>query len=140
MSFNIDDCAIPSVWCGKGNPPKRKRGDAKYYSKTGSRYQCMQYGFGAGAATERSKRLPKTSLQHIKYVGDVYEKKFKDKKIATLAALVSYMNNRTSNTIEKLLKGVFTKRNGGLDKKAYNSTVLYLYGRGKTNVPKCSKI
>jgi len=75
--FDLSECAIPTVWCGRGNPPKRRAGDDKYYYKTGDRYECMQKGFGAGMHTERKKNLPENSLQQIKYVGDVYEKKFK---------------------------------------------------------------
>ncbi len=138
MSFKVEDCIIPKVWCGKGNRPKRN--SDTYYYKNGSRYECMRQGFGAGMYSERNKNLSANSLRHIKYVGDVFEQRFRKRGIATTTNLVKKMKEKSTNEIEKFLKRVFTRSNGGLDRRAYNSTILYLYRHGVRKVPKCSKI
>jgi len=138
MSFEISKCAIPGVWCGKGAPPKRK--GLKWYHKTGSRYECMQKGFGAGAATERRKNLPDNSLQQIKYVGETYEKKFQKSRIADTDDLIQAAQRRTKASLKTLLRKIFTRRRGGLDKRAYNSTIVFLYQHGIGHVPPCSEI
>ena len=140
MSLNLDQCAIPKVWCGKHTPPKRRPGDLKYYYKTGSRSECVKIGYGAGMYGERKKHLPTGSLQQIPYVGDVYEKKFKKMGITNKHDLRREATTRSSKELGGLLKRVFTKKGGVLDKRAYNSTVVYLYQNGIGNVPQCSKI
>ena len=142
MSFRIRDCAIPSVWCGKGVPPKRKDSDLKYYHKTGSRYECMKKGWAAGMYSAKRENIPSNSLQQIKYVGDTYEKKFKTQRISTIDQLLSRARNMSKSQLETLLKKVFVRRKGGLDKKAYNSTLVYLYQHGvsQSKIPPCSRI
>ncbi len=140
MPFNISECAIPAVWCGNGNPPNRKSEDQVYYHKTGTRYECMKKGFGAGMYSEKKKNLPQDSLQHIKYVGDVFEQKFKLKGINNTKKLRRELSKKTSHEMAAILKGVFTRKGGVVDKRAYNSTVVYLYQHGIGNVPKCMKI
>jgi len=137
MSFEIEKCAIPTVWCGKGAPPKRK--GLKWYSKTGSRYECMKKGFGAGTVAEKRKHLPDNSLQQIPYVGDVYEKKFKRNGISNTGQLLQEAQNRSRTGLRTLLQRIFTKRRGGLDKRAYNSTIVFLYQHGIGHVPSCSE-
>lgn len=139
MSFDISKCAIPTVWCGKGTPPKRKPKDLKVY-RVGSRYDCMRKGFGAGTAIERAKHLPDGSLQHIKYVGDVYEGRFKSNNIQDIDDLVTEAERKSKAQLKTLLKKVFTRKKGGLDKRAYNSTIVYLYQHGVGHVPSCSRI
>ncbi len=140
MVFNASKCAIPTVYCGKGAPPKRKASDTKYYTGTGSRYDCMRKGFGAGTAIERAKHLPVGSLQHIKYVGVVYEGRFKSNNIRNIRDLLTEAERKTKAQIKRLLRRVFMRRKGGLDKRAYNSTILYLYQHGIGHVPSCSRI
>jgi hypothetical protein len=140
MSFDIDECAIPTKWCGNGAPPKRKPGDMKYYTGVGSRYDCMKIGFGAGMSKEKKRNLPSNSLQQISYVGDVYEKKFKKVGIRNLDDLRREITSRTTRESAGLLKRIFTKKGGVLDKKAYNSTVMYFYSHGVGSLPRCSKI
>ena len=138
--FKIDDCAIPSVWCGNGSMPKRKKGDETFYRKTGDRLECMKKGFGAGKYTERDSHLPAGSLQKIKYVGEIFEEKFKKEGINTIPQLLKKMGKLTPKNIETILKKVFTRKGGGIDKRAYNSTLVYLYRHGTGNLPSCSKI
>jgi len=140
MSFKIGNCATPEVWCGKGSPPKRKPRDLKWYYKMGSRYECVRKGFGAGASSERRKMLPDNSLQRIRYVGDVYERRFKQNRIANIDQLITEAGNRTKANLQTLLKRIFTRRKGGLDKRAYNSTLVFLYRHGIGHVPACIKI
>jgi len=90
--------------------------------------------------TERKKNLPENSLQQIKYVGDVYEKKFKGAGISTISALRSQMSRKSTLEIERFLKRIFTRKGGALDQRAYNSTTAHLYRHGNGSVPRCSKI
>ena len=139
--FNLGDCAIPTVWCGKkGNPPKRKPTDETYYYKTGNRYECMQKGFGAGLHTERRENLPNDSLQRIKYVGEKYEEKFHATGMTDLNTFRIEMSQKSPQEIEKYLKKIFKRKGGSLDQRAYNSTLVFLYRNGVGNIPACSKI
>lgn len=133
--FNPKECEIPKVWCGKGTRPSA-------YSKTGTPYDCMKIGFGAGMHSERNKHLPPNSLQNIKYVGETFEKRFVKRKIPNIPSLLKFATKSSKTQIENLLKEVFTRSNNGLDNRAYNSTLMYLYGHGiaSIKIPKCSKI
>ncbi len=137
MPFNSDKCVIPTVWCGKGNKPFRK-GD-NVYTRTGTRTECMKKGFGAGMFTEKNKNIPKTSLRNIKYVGEEYESRFKNKGIKTLKQLISRMRSMSPKQIEKFLKNIFSK-NTGFDGRSYNSTLLFLYRHGNGDLPQCKNL
>ena len=138
MAFRIKDCAIPTVWCGNGAVPNAIKNNGRY-TKAGTPHECMKKGFGAGKYSERDKNLPKNSLQHIKYVGAVYEGKFQAEGITSLVRLKSVMRGKTPAQIRTVLQRVF-KKGKGIDKRGYNSTVFYLYQNGFTNVPQCSRI
>jgi len=143
MSFEIEKCVIPSIWCGTGAPPKRDpRKPLKYYHKIGSRYECMKKGYGSGYNNAKRESLPKSSLQNIPYVGDVYEKKFKSSGISNLTQLLQKARKSSKTQNKTLLSKVFTRKKGGLDKRAYNSTLIYMYqnGVGTSKLPLCSKI
>lgn len=140
MSFKLSECSIPSIWCGDGDIPKRKSTSDMYYYKTGTRYECMKKGIGVGIHGERGKNLSENSLQNIKYVGEVYENKFKKYNISTLSEFRKWAENKSSSQIQTLLNNVFVKKNKILDQRAYNSTLIYLYRHGMSNLPKCSKI
>ncbi len=141
MSFDISKCSIPTVYCGNNSklPSKNVMSDT-YYTRFGTRTECVSKGFGAGAAQERLKLLPKDSLQRIKYVGEAYEKKFKSRGIKTGKALASFAKSASKATITSLLKSVFTKKNGVIDKRAWNSTLVWLSRRGhqiSQRLPSC---
>ena len=112
-----------------------------YYYKAGTRFECMKKGFGAGTHIEIKKKLPSESLQQIKYVGKIYENNFKGQHINNLKQLRKVCSQKkSSKEIEVLLKKIFSKKGGGIDKRAYNSTVLYLVKIGVRHIPNCSKI
>ena len=143
MSFRLADCAIPSVWCGKSStPPKTKPGDMVRYTGPGSRYECMQKGYGAGMYGEKNKGLPKTSLRQIKYVGETYEANFKRNGISSTTQLVSQFKGKHKTTIQNTIRKSVTKKGGVVDKKAYNHCLVYLYfhGTGGEKLPPCYKI
>lgn len=143
MSFRMTDCAIPSVWCGKSdNPPKPKSGDMIRYTGPGSRYQCMQKGYGAGMYGEKKRGLPQTSLQQIKYVGDVYEANFKRNGISTANQLISKLKGKSKATIQNIIKRSVTKKGGVVDRKAYNHCLAYLYAHSINDkkLPLCYKL
>jgi hypothetical protein len=134
MTFNPNNCKTKSVFCGNGKIPKGE------YSRKGTPYECLQKGFGAATFTERQKSLPKDSLQRIRYVGPLIEKKFKSKKITTTSALIKFVRGNSVNNIEQLLNYVLKKSNNTIDKKAYNAILLYLYQNGNNKLPVCKKI
>jgi len=147
MPFNPNKCKIPTVYCGNGNPPNPRADENIRYTGTGTNYQCMQKGFGAGAATERLKTLPSGSLQRIKYVGEKYEEKFAEERsdgrilnIRSIRDLNDWVRNRNKNQIQQMLRLVFTKSNGVLDLKAYNSTLLHLHRNTTADIPDCIEI
>jgi hypothetical protein len=147
MPFDARKCRIPSVYCGNGNIPQPRAEQNIRYTGVGTNHQCMQKGFGAGAATERLKTLPAGSLQRIKYVGEKYEENFRELHfenrlldIRTQRALNDWVRNTNKNQIERMLRLVFTKANGVLDLKAYNSTLLHLHNATTADIPECVEI
>jgi hypothetical protein len=139
--FEPKKCIIPTVYCGKSKViPKNQ--DGSIYVRRGTPNECMMKGFGAGSKIEKLKTLPKNSLQQIKYIGDVHEKKFKGYGIHTTTQLISHIKKmKSSSRVEKLLKNILLKKDGVIDKRAYNSTLLYLYENGVYgNLPSCIKI
>lgn len=135
-TFKESKCAIPSLWCGKGPVPKNIRNDKKYTRK-GTSVECMKQGFGAGMMSEKSKHLPPASLQQIKYIGETHEKNFKKAKIETINKLIKTFKSKEPEQIKLLLSGILMKKNSTLDKKAYNSVLLFLYRHGNSNIPSC---
>ncbi len=136
--FKESECIIPQIWCGDASTPPKKKGTI--YSRTGTRYECLKQGFGAGTHTERKNYLPAKSVQQIKYIGPEHEKNFKAAGIKTTTDLIKQTSSKTSSQIEILLKRILVKSNGVLDGKSYNCVVLYLYQHGVANVPACKKI
>lgn len=136
--FNEVACIIPEIWCGNDDTPPKKKGSIYY--KTGTRYECMRKGFGAGTHIERASNLPPASLQQIKYVGEKHEASFKASGINTIPNLISQMKLKTSSEAETILKRILSKSNGVLDAKAYNATALYLFRHGVPSAPPCKKI
>jgi hypothetical protein len=143
MSLNTSKCAIPSYYCGTNTViPKRKKTDEIYYVRHGTPYECLKKGYGAGMITEKNKNLPKDSLQQIKYVGEKYENTFKKQNIKNIKSLILHIKDHNHTSNEKLLKSIFVKKGGIVDKRAYNSTILFLYNGGANPkiLPECDKI
>ena len=139
MSFDYKKCSIPTTYCGKEKKiPKTGMKENMHYVRHGTGYECLQKGVGIATITAKNKNLPPTSLQRIMYVGETYEKRFAEKGITTIQKLLSYSTDVI--VIEKMLKKVFTKTNGTLDQRAYNSTLFYMYSLGKKKLPGCVKI
>lgn len=137
--FNVDDCIIPQLWCGNAPDPPQVRG--KRYTRSGTKYECMRKGFGAGMYTERDKHLPANSLQHIKYVGPTYEANFENiMQVSNLDELVRKINNIPRLNKITLLNAVLHRNRRGIDKRAFNSVILYLHNQGVGNLPPCSRI
>lgn len=140
MAFDPKKCDIPTIWCGEADKPPKKRKDGSYYYKTGTRYECMKKGFGAGKHSEIKEGLPKNSLRQIKYVGEKHEKNFKKKGVYNTNNLVKECEGLTEDQIKKLLKKVLVKSDGKLDTRAYNCVLLYLYRHGVGHLPSCKKV
>lgn len=142
MSFKYSKCSIPTVWCGNGKMPKKTKTASSYYSKKGTRAECLKKGFGAGAASERLKTLSKHSLQRIKYVGPTYEERFQEHTITNTKAIIAFGKAHTTQQLSDLLHEIFLKSNGVIDKKAFNSTLMYLYDNGvsRSRLCPCKKI
>jgi hypothetical protein len=137
--FNIEQCAIPQVWCGEGKPKKNNDPLVKYTRK-GTPHECLKKGFGAGAAIQRKENLPRNSIQQIKYIGDAHEAAFLKVGIATTDQLLKQMKKHTTAEMETILKRVLKNKDKRLDVRAYNCVVVYLYQHGIGAVPACTKI
>lgn len=131
-----EECYPKTVWCGKGNVPSRPKSN-KVYTRRGTPYECLRIGFGGGKYSEIKSRLPHGSLQKIKYIGEVYESRFKDEGIDNLSDLIGEF--RYTSFIEKknLLTRILTREGGGLDTRAYNSVLLFLDDHGVGQLPGC---
>src|SRR3972149_11096284 len=106
--FKVDDCLIPSVYCGKGNIP-RKKGNNRYVRR-GKPEECIRKGIGAGIYQERNKNLDRGSVMNIKYVGDYYERKFRNRNIRSISDLKHYVRNRRSSAIKEFLEEISRNR------------------------------
>lgn len=134
MPFDRKKCIYKPVYCGT------KKLDTTKYSKKGTGYECLKQGFGVADWTNRKKGLSETSLQQIKYVGPVFEENFKKKRIYSLRSLLTKMDSMTASEKKKLLKEVFTRSNGCVDYRGYNSVLLYLDDKRVTRLPKCETV
>lgn len=141
MTFSVDTCKIPVAWCGNGKIPNKDPNDLEYYHHSGSRYECFKKGFGAGMSS-KSRRPREGSLREIKYIGSTYAEKFRRQNIKNLEDLYTYVEKNEISQIKKLLDKIFTKSDGNIDSKAYNSTILHLYFEGISvnSLPDCKKI
>ena len=134
--FRLEACAVPTFWCGDGPRPVSTDPLVKY-TRSGTRHECLQKGFGAGMHTEKKKTLPTNSLQQIKYIGPKYEKNFKKAGIRDLPGLRAEMSGRTTSDIERMLKKITAKAGGSVDVRAYNAVLVYLYQHGIGTLPAC---
>lgn len=138
--FDPKACDIPTIWCGESDTFPKKRKNGSYYYKTGSRYECMKKGFGAGTHIERNNNLPADSLQQIKYVGEKHEKDFKKAGIKNTGELTEQLGQKTTKEIEIILKKILKRSDGKLDARAYNCTIMFLHTHGVGGVPSCQII
>jgi len=143
-TFDPAKCLIPTSWCGKG-PVPAKRKDFKLnvkYVREGTKDECLQKGVGVGVHIERRKGLPQTSLQNIKYVGEVFERKFIDEGIKTTRDLLTRARGYTKDQNKALVARVTTKKDGRIDHRAYNHVLLWLYENGidQARLPLCHKL
>lgn len=138
--FKIEKCAIPELWCGISQMPKYSSDFSVKYIRRGSVYDCLKKGIGTGKNLYKSEFLNDTSLQHIKYIGEYYDSQFSKYNIKSKQQLINKTKNLSSLGISKLLKKILVTKKGILDKRAYNSVILFLYKNGISNVPSCSNI
>ena len=136
--FDTDNCLIPTVYCGKGNIPRKKNG--KRYVRRGTPTECLRQGLGAGIYQEKNKQLDQHSIMNIKYVGEYYERKFRRQNISSLADLKNHVINMNPTQINTFLEIVCKNRQGHVDKRVFNSVVLFLYLEGIRWVPNCKYI
>lgn len=130
--FNPDACKPrDEVWCGENEENRNGR-------PVGTPHQCLKKGFGAGASKEKRKHLPAKSLQQISYIGETYENNFKKEKITNTDKLSAFVRRSTPSEISRLLRKVLARSTGGLDVKAYNATLMWLYSHGIGILPQCS--
>ena len=135
MSFRRRNCAIPRLWCGNGKVNFRKKVNDGFYSREGTRYECLKIGFGAG---KHSLENPSsTSLKNIKYIGEIYEDSFRRKDIGSLKELKRVSKKMTVNDFKRLLQQILKKKDGTVDNRAYNSVLIYLDDVGIKKLPAC---
>lgn len=136
--YSRKNCAIPSVWCGKKTKVYPFNKNDNIYIRDGSGYECLQKGIGVA----KFSNTPPQSLQSIRYIGKIHEANFQEEGIETIADLNSFLSDKSKNFADKFLQNVLTKKNGTLDKKAFNSVCMFLEdsGRPKNQIPVCQKI
>jgi len=136
--FNRGRCSIPTVYCGdKDQIPTTGPSRDTHYSRRGTARECLSKGFGAGMITEKLKNLTLNSLQRIKYIGDKYEQKFVDVGITNTDRLVTEMRRLNAENINRVLCEILRRKNGVVDKRAFNSVLLFLDDNGVNNLPEC---
>lgn len=147
MAYSRERCMIPTAWCGDGAMPADpiNQDRTTRYHHVGTRSECMRKGFGAGAAQERIRGLPATSLQRIKYVGPQYETNFANNNIAHIhntQQLIAFANANNQMQLTRLIIRGCTKTNGILDRRAFNSVIMFLDDRNINHqrLPRCKKV
>lgn len=145
MPFRSQKCGIPTVYCGDNttlptNDSPVTYHNSNYYSRKGTQRECLTKGFGAGMYSEKSKTIPGNSLQKIKYIGEIHEDKFIQNNINNIQDLKTFLNNNNRTSNKNLLKKCLTKNNGILDKRAYNSVLLYFHSQNVRGLPSCKEI
>ncbi len=141
MSRRIpSNCKIPVKYCGNKHSIPRHQSNERRYSKKGSRNQCLNIGYLANHYQEKRKRLPSNSLRQIIYIGEIYDNKFKRRGIRNIDVLIDTAEGLSKRELEQLLKRIFTKSNGALDKRAFNSTIMFLYKNTNISLPSCHYI
>lgn len=137
MPFVREECYNKIVWCGKGRKPSGVKNN-NIYTVTGTRYECLKQGIGAGKYSEKKKNIPSNSIRNIKYVGEEYEKRFKSRGIKTLTQLVKIFRGLNADEKRRLLQS-FLKKGNGYDGRAYNNILLYLDSKNIKKLPACFK-
>lgn len=132
MSSN---CVIRKFYCGDGPLPKDT--PRKKYSRKGSSYECLKRGYGIADWEHKKKQLPATSLQQIPYIGPVFAGNFKKAKIYSINSLVARLKGLDTTEKRAIISKACTRKNGGLDQRAFNSVVLFLHDRGIKQLPHC---
>lgn len=133
-------CYNKSVWCGNGAVPAQAK-DGIIYTRQGTPMECLRKGVGVGLFEERKKGLPPGSLQLIKYVTAPQEQNLMNKQINTQQNLIEFASSKRSRKIRKVLTRALVTKGGELDKRAYNSVVLFLYmTRQIEELPDCVNI
>lgn len=130
--FDRKRCAIPTVWCGKGNITTNFKND-RYYTTKGKRWDCLKKGIGVGMA----KNQDDTLVGSIPYVGKELSKKFRRKGFKTKQDLLDWCDDKDEGEIENILRKCCKNKNKSLNGKAYNSTLLWLYDNGIWWLPAC---
>lgn len=141
-NFNYEECLIPSVYCGSNTTfPNIDRVGGIRYERKGTAPECLKKGFGAGMMIERAKNS-KSVFKDIKYLDPKYIKNMSDDKetpVDTLSELMGRAQSLTTIEFNLFLRRNLVK-NGSLDKRAYNSVLMYLYNHGIDVLPRCEKI
>lgn len=142
---HMERCLIPSEYCGATSRPMptvNKKENLRYTGR-GTPLSCMKKGIGVGLYMEHKAGLPTLSLQHIKYIGDVYEQQFARSRIRNIPQLFQYIQTHTRRQNEAMLRTVLTNAMDTVDIRAYNSVIHFLYMSNETpraKLPACTPI
>ncbi len=131
---NLEKCHIPEKWCGNGKLPPKDPEILGYYYKTGTPYECLKKGIGAGKYS--TEKIPIGSLRNIRYIGPVYEKRLSIRGIKNLRDL---QEKCLENNFQNILQRAFKKKTT-FDPRPYNSVIWYLTKMGYKLHFECVKI
>ncbi len=135
MSFNKNACIVRKLYCGDSKLPSDTA--TKKYSRKGSSYECLKKGYGIADWEHRGKKLSKTSLMQIIYIGPVYQANFKKKQIYSTTSLIKKVIGLSAAEKRDLIGTACTKKSGVIDQRAFNAVVLFLHERGVKELPRC---
>jgi len=128
--FKRDECIEKDrVWCGKkeNNVSKLRKG---------SSYECFRKGYGAGMYNEIKKDLDKNDLRNIKYIGERYYKRFLKENVKNLNDILFVAKN-FPHLLTKFLSKILKDKNGNIDKRAFNSVLLFIDDNNVKIIGRC---
>ena len=131
MSFNVNECEIKQVYCGKGRTV-----DTQTYTRKGTAYECLRKGYGSGMWNEKKKQYKKDHLIHIPYVTDTIMSSMRNQGIRNTYDLIRVTQPMTIQEKNTFLKKVCTQGNA-IHWKAFNSILLFLYNQHVDQLPRC---
>ena len=128
--FDPSRCVDRTYYCGNGDIPADFPGGRKLYYQhaKGTPAQCVRIGYGAGKYIEQRSSFPANSLRRIPYVSATIEQNFQNTHpgINNLTDLYDLVAHSSRAAITAFLTVCCTSAGGVFNRKAYNTTLLFL--------------
>jgi hypothetical protein len=129
--FDLTRCRRRTVYCGGQIPIPPSSDPLVEYTRQGTPFECMKKGFGAGAAQERTKSLPATSLQRITFIGPTYEANLqRELGIVNSSQLAMALRGLGDAAFDAALRRALVRSTGAFDSRPYNALLAWMYMAG----------